>query len=212
MVSTRVLPYGRNGLLVELATTAEVGPAVATLSSAFPAARVQAGWRSVLVALPPDVPPVTHDALMGKARRAMQDAATEGVVGSTTRVHHHHIAVTYDGDDLADLAPAVGLSNDEVVARHCAPTYEVVCIGFTRGFPYLAGLDPALHVPRRATPRTIVPAHSLAIAGEQCGIYPNDSPGGWHLLGQAHCVVFDPSRSPAALFAPGDTVAFHVSR
>ncbi len=128
-----------------------------------------------------------------------------------TESKHFDINVVYDGDDLDDVATATGISREEVVARHVAASYTVVCLGFSRAFPYLAGLDPSLWLPRRDTPRTRVPAGSVAIAVEQTGIYPQASPGGWHLLGHTDDRLFDEGRDPPSLLQPGDHVRF-VSR
>ncbi len=83
-------------------------------------------------------------------------------------------------------------------------------LGFAPGFPYLLGLDAALHVPRRADPRTRVPAGSVAIGGAQTGIYPRELPGGWNLIGRTPQVLFDPERDPPCLLAPGDRVRFRA--
>lgn len=106
----------------------------------------------------------------------------------------HEIPLVYDGADLAELAARHGLGVGEVIARHSAPIYEVALLGFAPGFPYLAGLDPRLHTPRRASPRPRVPAGSVAIGGGHAGIYSIESPGGWHLLGTTAVRVFDPAR------------------
>ena len=118
------------------------------------------------------------------------------------------VAVRYDGEDLDAVASAVGLSTGEVVALHSAPVYVVAFCGFAPGFGYLRGLDARLHIPRRATPRTRVPAGSVAVAAEYTAVYPRPSPGGWHLLGRTDRVLFDPDRSPPALLQPGDRVRF----
>jgi KipI family sensor histidine kinase inhibitor len=118
------------------------------------------------------------------------------------------VEVRYDGEDLESVATAVGLDVDEVVALHTAAAYVVAFCGFAPGFGYLRGLDPRLHLPRRATPRTRVPAGSVAIAAEYTAVYPRPSPGGWHLLGSTDRVMFDPDRSPPALFEPGVHVRF----
>jgi KipI family sensor histidine kinase inhibitor len=81
-------------------------------------------------------------------------------------------------------------------------------LGFAPGFPYLLGLDPALQVPRRATPRTRVPMGSVAIGGAQTGIYPSELPGGWQLIGRTPLVLFDADRDPPSLLMPGDRVRF----
>ena len=112
------------------------------------------------------------------------------------------------GPDLGEVARETGLSEDEVVRRHADGLYEVVFLGFTPGFPYLAGLPPELATRRRGQPRRRVEAGSVAIAGVQAGIYPLASPGGWNVLGRTSLVLFDAGRSPQALFAPGDRVRF----
>lgn len=118
------------------------------------------------------------------------------------------IPTRYDGVDLDAVAAATGLTVDAVIARHGAPTYAVAFCGFAPGFGYLRGLDPLLHLPRRRTPRTAVPAGSVAIAAEYAAVYPRSSPGGWHLLGTTDVALFDPGRTPPALLAPGTRVRF----
>lgn len=123
------------------------------------------------------------------------------------------IPVCYGGEhgpDLDAVAAHAGLSRDEVVARHAGAGYTVAMLGFAPGFPYLLGLDPALHVPRRANPRTRVPSGSVAIGGAQTGIYPRELPGGWHLIGRTPRALFDPARNPPCLLAPGDRVRFRT--
>jgi inhibitor of KinA len=133
-------------------------------------------------------------------------ARTEGPAPATGR--EWTIPVRYNGPDLADVAERVGLSTDEVVARHSGRVYRVYLLGFVPGFAYLGELDPALVLPRRASPRQRVPAGSVAIAGAQTAVYPLDTPGGWHLIGRTDLALFDPSREPAALLCVGDTVRF----
>lgn len=121
------------------------------------------------------------------------------------------IPVCYDcefGLDLEWLAREVGLSIDEVIARHTGATYHVHFLGFLPGFAYMGGVPDVLRVPRHASPRTRVPAGSVAIAGAQAGIYPSDTPGGWRILGRTPLAVFDPSRSDPSLLQPGDRVRF----
>lgn len=112
------------------------------------------------------------------------------------------------GPDLTDVATHCGLSPDEVVRRHTAAEYVVYFIGFQPGFAYLGGLDEALHTPRRAEPRTAVPAGSVGIGGAQTGIYPLATPGGWQLIGHTALPLFDPAAEPPTLLAPGDRVRF----
>jgi UPF0271 protein len=121
----------------------------------------------------------------------------------------HVIHVAYDGEDLADVARACGMTARDVVALHAAPTYEVAVVGFMPGFAYLRGLDARLVLPRRASPRARVPAGSVAIAAEYSGVYPAASPGGWHLLGRA--IDFAPwSPEHGAALALGDRVRFEA--
>lgn len=131
----------------------------------------------------------------------------------TTTTHVIEIPVCYDaafGADLDAVAKHTGFSHDEIRGRHTAATYTVAMLGFAPGFPYLLGLNPALHVPRRASPRTRVPAGSIAIGGAQTGIYPRELPGGWQLIGRTPLTIFDPTREPACLLAPGDKVRFRA--
>lgn len=118
------------------------------------------------------------------------------------------IPVRYDGEDLDAVAELTGLSAAEVVARHSAAVYTVAFCGFAPGFGYISGLDEALWLPRRAVPRTRVPAGSVAIADRYTAVYPQASPGGWHLLGHTDAAVWDPQRQPPAIFAPGVRVRF----
>jgi KipI family sensor histidine kinase inhibitor len=116
--------------------------------------------------------------------------------------------VVYDGDDLGDVAGAAGLTVEEVVVIHSGALYRCHFCGFAPGFAYLSGLDPRLHLPRRATPRTSVPAGSVAIAGPYTAAYPSASPGGWHLLGHTDATLWDLGADPPALITPGTTVRF----
>jgi KipI family sensor histidine kinase inhibitor len=118
------------------------------------------------------------------------------------------VPVVYDGPDLAAVAQLVGVSPEEVAARHAAGAYIVAFLGFAPGFAYLLGGDELLHVPRLESPRERVPAGSVAIAGPYSAVYPGASPGGWRLLGRTELVLFDPGSDDPALLAPGDRVRF----
>jgi 5-oxoprolinase (ATP-hydrolysing) subunit B len=120
------------------------------------------------------------------------------------------LPVTYDGPDLEAVAAATGLGVDEVAARHGAATYRVAFCGFAPGFAYLTGLDPALVLPRRAEPRTRVPAGSVAVAGAFTAVYPGASPGGWHLLGTCPTPLWHPDTNPPSRLTPGMRVRFEA--
>ena len=126
------------------------------------------------------------------------------------------VPVCYDEEfalDLDEVARHATLPAAEVVRRHAEATYRVACVGFTPGFPYLSGLPPELAAPRRASPRTEIPAGSVAIGGSQTGIYPQKSPGGWNIIGRTPLRLFDVERDPPALFRAGDRVSFRkISR
>lgn len=109
---------------------------------------------------------------------------------------------------LESVAATLGLSPSELIRLHSEREYTVYMMGFTPGFPYMGILNERLTLPRLSTPRTRVPAGSVAIAGSQTGIYPVDSPGGWHILGHTPLKLFDPTSETPFLFAPGDTVKF----
>jgi KipI family sensor histidine kinase inhibitor len=113
-----------------------------------------------------------------------------------------------DGPDLDAVAAATGLSPEDVVRLHAARTYRVYMLGFTPGFAYLGMLPPELELPRRPTPRTSVPAGSVAIAARQTAVYPAVTPGGWHLIGRTGLPLWDPARTPPALLEPGRPVRF----
>jgi len=126
-------------------------------------------------------------------------------------VHVMEIPVRYGGEfgpDIADVAAHTKLTVDDIVARHAAATYTVAMLGFMPGFAYLRGLPAELATSRRATPRTQVPAGSVAIGGAQTGIYPRELPGGWQIIGRTPLNLFDAGREQPALLQPGQRVRF----
>ncbi|HZU74610.1 MAG TPA: 5-oxoprolinase subunit PxpB [Acidimicrobiales bacterium] len=116
------------------------------------------------------------------------------------------IPVHYDGPDLDEVCRLTGLDRAEVVARHSRSVHRVAFLGFSPGFAYLAGTDPALSVPRRQTPRPSVPAGSVGLAGGMSCLYPRSTPGGWQLIGTTSALLFDQRRRPPALLSAGDSV------
>ncbi len=132
---------------------------------------------------------------------------------AVARPHEHPdvvIDVVYDGPDLAEVARLTGLTPEQVVAAHTGRPWRVGFAGFAPGFAYLVGGDERLQVPRRAEPRTRVPAGAVALAGEFSGIYPRESPGGWQLIGRTDAVLWDVNRPNPALLTPGKTVRFRA--
>jgi KipI family sensor histidine kinase inhibitor len=130
------------------------------------------------------------------------------LASSATAFATHVIPTRYDGPDLDSVAERVQMSRAAVILAHSSREYHVLAIGFLPGWGYLGPLDPALSLPRRTTPRTRVPAGSVAIAGAQTGVYPRVTPGGWHLIGSTDVVLFDPQRDPPSLLRAGDRVRF----
>jgi KipI family sensor histidine kinase inhibitor len=201
--------FGETALLVDLPDLAAVRSLHGALTSEVPAGVVDVvpAARTVLVrcAAPADV--ADAQAWVGDALlRASSD------VGPPAAGAVVEIPVRYDGPDLDDVARWAGVSVEEVVARHSGREYEAAFGGFAPGFTYLAGVDPVIAAPRLATPRTRVPAGSVALAGELTAVYPGASPGGWRLLGRTDARMFDVDRDPPALVAPGARVRFVPSR
>jgi KipI family sensor histidine kinase inhibitor len=193
-------PAGDRALLLELADNEAANRVAARARQDLNGVvDVVPGHCTVLVTFagPPD-----RGAVLAVAEAALRDEHAD------VRPRELELAVRYDGPDLAEVAELVSLSPEEVVARHCAPSYLAGFIGFAPGFAYLLGVDERLQVPRRAEPRTRVPGGTVAIAGVYSGVYPRESPGGWRQLGRTDEVLFDPAREPPGLIAAGDRVRF----
>ncbi len=126
------------------------------------------------------------------------------------------IPVCYGGEfgpDLPEVAKYLGLSVDEVVDIHSSADYTVYMIGFAPGFPYLGGMPERIATPRRPSPRLSIPAGTIGIGGQQTGIYPIETPGGWQLIGRTPVRLFRPDRNPPSLLMAGDIVRFRpISR
>lgn len=133
------------------------------------------------------------------------------VIAKSAPGNERTIPVCYGGEhgpDLAELATGKGMTTDEVIRIHSGAMYEVRAIGFSPGFPYLAGLPEALHMPRKSSPRTVVPVGSVGIGGGQTGVYTLATPGGWHLLGRTPVRLFRPEEEDPAWLRVGDRVRF----
>ena len=191
---------GALGVLAEVDDLATVHRlAAAVRGSSLPCVDVVPGYRTVLVT-------AASRSDLSAVREALPGLELPAVSAVPSR--QVEIPVVYDGTDLDEVARLTGLSASEVVARHTGTEYVVAFLGFAPGFPYLVGLDPSLHVPRRRTPRTSVPAGSVGLAGPQTGIYPQATPGGWQLIGRTSVSLFDAVRDPPALLAAGDRLRF----
>ncbi|MGE0863506.1 MAG: 5-oxoprolinase subunit PxpB [Vicinamibacterales bacterium] len=139
------------------------------------------------------------------------EAAAVAAIGELPARQPIEIPVSYggaDGPDLEAVASRAGCSPAEVIDRHAARTYRVYMLGFVPGFAYMGRVDATIAAPRHRVPRERVPAGSVGIAGEQTGVYPVASPGGWQLIGRTATVMFDPYRAEPSLLAPGDLVRF----
>lgn len=195
-----ILPAGENAVLVEFAGLDETMAYYRALSLNTPVGVLDLipAARTVLV-------------MFDGSRQRVLDwiSATEPAVTTTDhRSGTVTIQVVYDGEDLDEVARLTGLSTTEVVAAHTDQAWTVAFGGFAPGFGYLVGTDDRLHVPRRTSPRTSVPAGSVGLAGEFSGIYPRSSPGGWQLIGRTDAQLWDLDRDPPALLRPGTTVRF----
>ncbi|MEU3504378.1 5-oxoprolinase subunit PxpB [Streptomyces hundungensis] len=203
MSGPRVLPVGDHALLVELDSGEAAGALHAELvrrraaGTLPPVREIVPAARTVLLDGVDD-PPALAAQLTTWDIPPLESGARETV----------EIPVRYDGPDLADVAARWRVSEREAVRIHSSAEFRVAFCGFAPGFAYLTGLGERYAVPRRATPRTAVPAGSVALAGEYTGVYPRSSPGGWQLIGTTDAPLWDPHREPAALLTPGTRVRF----
>ncbi|MEH3034654.1 MAG: 5-oxoprolinase subunit PxpB [Aeromicrobium erythreum] len=193
--------YGDRALLLEVGATRDVVAWTAAVRDAGLPGLVDVvpGAETVLVVL--DGPDRVETA--DRWLRTLTPGPVDLAVGPLVEV-----PVVYDGPDLDEVARLTGLAVDEVVAAHTGRKWSVAFGGFAPGFAYLVGGDEQLAVPRRATPRTSVPAGSVGLAGELSGVYPRSSPGGWQLIGRTDLPMWDLDRDPPALLVPGTTVRF----
>lgn len=201
-MSVRVIPYGDGALLLELGSLDEVLGMLRALERTRPAGVVDLvpAARTIAILLDPHVlSPASARGWVERTGPEPAAAADEDVV---------ELPVRYDGADLAEVAELLGITPAEVVERHTASRWRVAFGGFVPGFAYLVTDHDGLRVPRRATPRTSVPAGSVGLAGEFSGVYPRSSPGGWQLIGRTDATLWDAAADPPALLRPGAVVRF----
>lgn len=202
MSHMRVLRVGADALLVEVASGEEARALHAELL------RRRAEGALTVRELVPAARTVLLDGLRDPARLAAELAAAEVPPAPPPSGAAVEIPVRYDGPDLADVAALWGVTPTAAAGIHADTEFTVAFCGFAPGFGYLTGLPERYDVPRRATPRTAVPAGSVALAGPYTGVYPTASPGGWQLIGRTDAVLWDHARVPAALLSPGTRVRF----
>lgn len=151
------------------------------------------------------------DFKFSKEITALKRVRETGIAEGKSTFRLWKIPVCYDnvfGIDLESLSQAKGITEEDIIRCHTKVTYTVYFIGFLPGFLYLGGLDEALHMPRKATPRLQIEKGAVAIGGNQTGIYPNASPGGWHIIGNAPINFFDVSKSQPCFAEAGDRIQF----
>lgn len=203
----RLLPLGDAAGYVELGKRVDTAlntralRLAATLSARRGVREAVAAYGAVTVHFDPDV-----ISLAGLERLVVQLLREKK--GEPLHGRLHRVPVVYDGPDLEGVADQLGLSPEVVARLHAAPIYRAFMAGFVPGWIYLGPLPKPLQLPRRPEPRTSVPAGSVAIAGQQTGIYPLASPGGWHLVGRTSLRTFLPDSDPPLLIRPGDRVKF----
>ena len=212
--SPRILPSGDTALVVEFGRSIDpainrqvlnldrnvAGEVIAGVMETVPT------YRSLLVHYDPVQ--IGYAALSDKLL-----ALAKLPVPAETAVRHWRVPVVYGGAygvDLDDVARAHEISTADVIARHSGSEYRVAMIGFTPGFAYLSGLDPAIATPRRESPRTETPPGTISIGGVQACVQCLAAPSGWHLLGRTPVRTFHPHRDPVFLMEPGDAVTFHA--
>jgi inhibitor of KinA len=213
VISARVVPAGDSAWLIELPNRidADVNARAIDLAADIEAASIPGlsdvvvGYRTVMVYADPLAPGAA------RVQGLLETLAAAAPVRARPAGDLVEIPVCYDGPfgpDLADVAAFARCDVEEVIARHLAREYRVFMVGFVPGFAYMATVDPSIAAPRRPTPRVKVPAGAVAIAAGQTGVYPSETPGGWHILGRTPVKPYDPDRAAPFLLRPGDRVRF----
>jgi KipI family sensor histidine kinase inhibitor len=189
-LSADVLRVAEGLRAAELLGVTEIVPAYATLGVFYDPHRVN------------------FDELRERLRPVVEQSRDANTTTPSSATRTIRIPMWYSGEDLAEVAERTEHTVDEVIELHSAREYYVYVIGFVPGFAYLGEIDSSLILPRRSTPRKRVPAGSVGIAEAQTGVYPFDTPGGWHLIGRTDTKMFDAEREEPALLRVGDRVVF----
>lgn len=207
----RIAPSGDRAVLVTLGS--EISPGIAArIHSLGTALRSVPGveacvpaYASLLILFEPAM--ISRAALTRHIRQALAQPVDD--VHAAPAVYY--VPVCYGGsfgEDLPYVARRAGLSEEEVISLHSSPDYLIYMMGFLPGFAYLGGLDPQLHTPRLDVPKALIPAGSVGIGGSQTGLYPLDSPGGWHIIGRSPIRPYDPARQEPFLYQAGSYLHF----
>lgn len=215
-VMFQYVPYGDNGIVIEAGTSISVEThyKIKGLHS------VIEGSRALIEGIEEIIPTYTTLMILYNPLRtsynklvdsisALEELSLSAVVAP---VEILHIPVLYGGEmgpDLEQVAQHNGISAEEVVTIHTEGEYLIYMLGFTPGFPYLGGMSEDIATPRLEVPREKIPAGSVGIAGNQTGIYPIDSPGGWQIIGRTPIKLFDPYREPPVLLKAGQYIRFY---
>ena len=213
MGKVRYLAAGDSSVSVEFGN--EISPEINRQIRAFKIAVEKSGipgivetvptFRSLMVTYDPS------EISFEQLKKELSGISVEESAGQETPHHVVEIPVCYGGsygEDLKDVAAHAGLTEEEVIRLHSSVDYNIYMLGFLPGFPYLGGLDPKLFTPRLDNPRTRIPEGSVGIGGEQTGIYPLESPGGWRLIGRTPLKLYDPDREQPFLYQAGDYIRF----
>ena len=209
----RIVALGDSAILIQLGE--EIDPAINRRVHALAGLVETSAIAGIIEAVPAYATLLVHyDPLVlsfTQIKNILREKVTQIQENESRKPRLVEVPVRYGGElgpDLESVALHCGLRVEDVIRIHSEKIYTVYMMGFTPGYPYMGKLDDALIMPRLETPRTRVPAGTVAIAGSQTGIYSIESPGGWNLIGWTPLELFDPNSDSPFLFAPGDEVKF----